>query len=310
MFGQDPLFSQINHHQLYFNPAYAGNSPYARLMAGYRNQWPGLGNAFVTYYVSYDQYVNAISSNVGAALTRDVQSNGAISRTSCDLIYSFPIELNNNTILSLGVQGSLVQKRSDAGSLTLPDQNPYETSANHEVLGSKSKIFPDFAAGASFYFGKQYLLSFSVHHLNRPNEVSGTSNLYVTPMRITMQAMAEYSLIKKNRSEDGFILYPAIMGQIQGPYSYFNWGCNIKYNVLIGGLWVRHDLSMNFTTFVVQAGYSGGATNIIYSYDAWIPGNYQQIKNYGAHEVTFIYHFKYNDPKKRMRTIKCPEISR
>ncbi len=308
--GQDPAYSQINHHQLFYNPAYAGNSPYARIMAGYRNQWPGLGNAFVTYFVSYDRYIDAISSNVGAAVNRDVQSDGAISRTSFDMVYSYPIELSNSNILSLGIQASVVQKQLRAGSLTLPDQNPYGTPGATEIIADRSKIFPDFAAGAALYFGEQYLLSFSVHHLNMPNESSGSSGSYTTPMKFTIQAMAEYAVIKRNREQQGLTWYPGIMGQIQGASAYFNLGSNVKYNSIIGGIWVRNDLALKFSTFIGQLGYTNGAMTLVYSYDAWVPKNYQQVKNFGAHEVTFIYHFKYNDPKKRMRTIKCPKISR
>jgi type IX secretion system PorP/SprF family membrane protein len=308
--GQDAIFSQTNHHQLFINPAYSGNSPYPRLMMGYRNQWPGLGNAYVSYYVSYDQYINGISSNFGVSLNRDIQGNGTISRTSGELCYSYPIDLTENTIVSLGLQVGIVQKKITTSDLQLPDQNPYTGSTSQEIIPEQSKIFPDFAAGATFYFGEQYLLGFAVHHINSPQESEGTIYNYTTPMQLNIQALANFSFKKPNRSINDISLSPGIYAQFQQNFNFITWGSNIRYNGLISGLWFRNNTSFTLNTLIVQLGYTTGALSFVYSFDAWTPINKQQFKIYGAHEVTFISHFKYNDPKKKMKTIKCPKISR
>lgn len=302
--GQDVIFSQTNHHQLFINPAYAGNSPYPRLLIGYRNQWPGLGNSFVSYYISYDQYIKGISSNIGISLNRDIQGNGTISRTSGDLLYSYPLELSENTILSLGFQIGIVQKQINTSNLQLPDRGATE------VIPGRSKIFPDFAAGASFYFGEQYLLGFSVHHLNTPQETEGAIYNYTTPMQLNIQALAEFPFSKPNRNIEGITLCPGIYAQLQHNFNFITWGSNIRYKGIITGLWFRNNISFTLNTLIVQLGYTTGALSFVYSYDAWAPITNQQLKIYGAHEVTFISHFKYNDPKRKMKTIKCPKISR
>ena len=44
-------------NQVYFNPAFSGTNEHPRFTTGYRNQWPGLGNTYVSYYATFDQHV-------------------------------------------------------------------------------------------------------------------------------------------------------------------------------------------------------------------------------------------------------------
>ena len=86
------------------------------------------------------------------------------------------------------------------------------------------------------------------------------------------------------------------------------WGSNVQYSSFIGGIWFRNNFSVNLNTVIFQVGYSQAGMTISYSYDFWAPNNYQQLKNIGAHEVTFVYLFKYTDPEKKMRAVKCPKF--
>ena len=307
--GQDPVFSQFSFHQLYFNPAYAGNSPFARLVGGYRNQWPELGKSYVSYYISYDQYVNKIKSNIGLAFNRDFQGGGTIGSTSFDFIYGYPIQVDNNTILSLGLQASIVQKSLNSSGLVLPDQDPFN-STSAEIVPNKSKIFPDFSTGLAIYFREQYLVSLAVHHITKPGNTIGTGYFETSPVQFIFQGLTEITLKKSKRTGDIFTMSPGLMIQIQSSLNQVSWGTNFQFYSFLFGLWSRSNTNFSLTTLILQLGYTNGAMNICYSYDAWAPKNYQHFKNYGAHEVTFIYHFKYNDPKKRMKTLKCPKISR
>jgi type IX secretion system PorP/SprF family membrane protein len=309
-YGQDAIFSQFTFHQLYFNPAYAGNSPFPRTVAGYRNQWPELGNSYVSYYISYDQYFNGIKSNLGLAFNRDYQGGGTIGLTSFDVIYGYPIELNNTSFLTLGLQASIVQKSIVSSGLVLPDQNPFNSATTSESVPDRSKIFPDFSAGAAFYFHEQYLLSFAVHHINRPSRNISTGYVEMSPIQFMFQGLSEITLMKNKRTGETHKMTPGISLQLQSSLSQITWGTNFQYRSIIYGIWCRNNIKFSLTTLILQLGYTNGAMTISYSYDAWAPKNYQHFKNYGAHEVTFIYHFKYNDPKKRMKTLKCPKISR
>jgi type IX secretion system PorP/SprF family membrane protein len=295
-------------NQLYFNPAFAGNTQYPRFIGGYRNQWPGLGNAFVSYYASFDQYVDIVKGGVGFGMSRDVQGNGIFSKTSFDLMYSYPIEINGDMSANLGFQASMVQSSLNSSKLVLGDQSPYINSSVTENIGNQSKIFPDFSSGISFLYKEQYQINFSVSHLNRPSEMNSTTYMEPLPMRFTVQVLSQYPSKRSNRNAERIILRPGIMSQIQKNNNFFGWGCNMLYSSFTGGVWFRNDATLTLNTFVLLTGYTQGGFSIYYSYDSWLPKNYQQVKNYGAHEVTFIYLFQYNDPRKKMRIVKCPKF--
>ena len=277
-------------------------------MGGYRNQWPGLGNAFVTYYASFDKYVNLVKGGVGIGMSRDMQGNNVFSKTSLDLIYSFPVEFNDKISANLGLQGSLVQKNINGSLLVFEDQNPYQTPSITENIPNQSKIFPDFSAGISFLYNEQYQMNLSVNHLNTPNEMTGSTYAYSSQRRFTAQILGQYPSKRKKAVDDKIILRPGIMVQLQRPYNFFGWGSNVLFSSFTGGLWFRNNASLTFNSVILLAGYTISGLSIFYSYDSWFPKNYQTVKNYGAHEVTFIYLFQYNDPKKKMRTIKCPKF--
>lgn len=308
IFAQDPQYSQFMFNQLYFNPAFAGNTQYPRVIGGYRNQWPGLGNAFVSYYASFDQYFDFIGGGLGLGMARDIQGNGVFSKTSFDLMYSYPMEISGDMSANLGFQGSVVQKSLNGSKLVLGDQSPYTNTSITENIGSQSKIYPDFSAGISFLYKEQYQVNFSVSHLNRPNETNGSSYIYPLPVRFTVQVLSQYPSKRSNRNDERIILRPGIMAQIQKTNNFFGWGLNMMYSSFTGGIWFRNDATPSLNTLILLAGYSYGGFSVYYSYDSWFPKNYQQVKNYGAHEVTFIYLFEYNDPRKKMRTVKCPKF--
>ena len=54
--AQDPLFTQFFSNALYLNPAMAGRDLSPRVHSTYRNQWPGINKAYVTYNLEYDQF--------------------------------------------------------------------------------------------------------------------------------------------------------------------------------------------------------------------------------------------------------------
>ena len=307
--AQDPVFSQFMFNQLCFNPAFAGSLPYPRFTSGYRNQWPGLDRAYVSYYASYDQFVNWLDGGVGVNISRDVQGKGVFSKTAMDLMYSFPIEINRDLIVSLGLQASLVQKKLSASDLVLPDQNPYESSTQQEFIPNQDKLYPDFSAGTTFRIKEQYQINFSVYHLNKPNEMIGTEQKFSTPVSCDIQFFGRFPGNQNSRSEKSTTtLQPGLMAQIQKANTYVGWGSNITVSPFIGGIWLRNNLSLNLNTFIFLAGYTHSGLSLVYSYDLWVPKNDQGIKNYGAHEVTFIYLFQYNDTRKKMRIVKCPKF--
>lgn len=308
--AQDPVYSHFMFNQLNFNPAFSGNTPYTRLITGYRNQWPGLGNAFVNYYASVDLYVKPLGGGVGLGIDRDIQGDGIFSKTSFNLMYSYPVKISYDIAANFGIQGGVVQKNLDGTRAVFGDQNPYENNTTAEAIPNASKFFPDFSAGASFLFYEQYQFNFSVHHLSRPDEGLGTGNPFVSPLRFSAQFLTQFPKYKIGAEKPRKTLFwrPGIMAQVQKTTNLIGWGTNILYSQFTAGVWIRNNMSFTLNTASLLAGYTYSGVSIYYSYDAWFPGNGQQMKNFGAHEVTFIYLFQYNDPRKKMKPIKCPKI--
>ena len=71
LYAQDPEFSQFYANPLYLNPALAGVTVCPKVNANYRNQWPAIGKAFITYNASYDQYVSFLHGGLGLVITAD-----------------------------------------------------------------------------------------------------------------------------------------------------------------------------------------------------------------------------------------------
>jgi len=51
---QESQFSQFYSSPLYLKPSFAGANRWNGISTNYRNQWPSIGNSFVTYAFSYD----------------------------------------------------------------------------------------------------------------------------------------------------------------------------------------------------------------------------------------------------------------
>jgi type IX secretion system PorP/SprF family membrane protein len=304
--AQEPVFSQFMFNQLYFNPAFAGNTQYPRLSAGYRNQWAGLGNAYVTYYASYDQFFEKMNGGLGLGFSRDLQGS-VFSRTSADFVYSYRLKWRK-TIIMPGIQTSLVQNLQSAGSLTLADRSPFSTSGSQENISNRSQIFPDFSFGISFFMKEQYQVNLSVHHINYMRGKSFDTNFSALPTYFNVQVLGTTKPKKDNRMTDRVIVKPALSCDIKPESQSLQWGANIFYTQFFGGLWLRNTLPISYNTFIFTAGYTFNGLSLGYSFDWWVPVTHQNFSFLGSHEVTLVYLFKYNDPKKRMKPVNCPNF--
>lgn len=145
--AQDPMFSQFMFKQLYFNPANAGTTATPRLIGGYRNQWPGMNNAFSTYYLSYDQKINSLKSGIGISVMRDNIGNSVFNVTGFDFNYNYQTELTREINISFGISAGLYQKALHSGNVILPDQSPFQSGNSTAVIPGENRWYPDFAFG-------------------------------------------------------------------------------------------------------------------------------------------------------------------
>ncbi len=308
--AQDPVFSQPYNTKLIFNPAFAGTSEMSRIMLAYRNQWPKMGSAYVTYNASYDQYLPALEGGLGLNIVHDVQGDGTLSLLNIDAIYSYEMEVNPVFNVNAGFQTSWAQKRLNADDLIFSgDLDPatgqviYDT----EPIAGMRTGYIDFAVGFLAYSRKLYG-GVSAHHIARP--VNSFTRDYLTRIhrRYTFHAGAFLPVYEKRFGREAIRINPDLMYIHQSIYRQLSYGFRIFRKNYYGGFWVRQNPGFSFSSFIVTLGYSGDRFTIGYSHDFNISRPRIMIPGTGAHEVTLTLNFEYKGTRKRQRAIKCPKI--
>src|SRR5689334_24834560 len=91
--AQDVEFSQFYANPVYLNPAFAGAMRCPRVVLNYRNQWPGINNAYNTYNGSYDQHVDFLHGGIGIMVTSDKAGDGSLKTNNFSAVYSYQLPL-------------------------------------------------------------------------------------------------------------------------------------------------------------------------------------------------------------------------
>ena len=113
------LNSQFYANPLYLNPALTGATICPRLIGNYRNQWPAVGNAFITYNASYDQYVDFVHGGVGLLFTADRAGGGNLNTTAISLVYAYKFKITDHLMPVPGFPGVIISATLDYADLSL-----------------------------------------------------------------------------------------------------------------------------------------------------------------------------------------------
>jgi len=302
--SQDPAFSQFYANPLYLNPAMAGVEGAAKVYLGYRNQWPGAVNPYSTYQASYEQYVTPLQGGMGIHVINDRQGGGVINTISLDAVYSYHLQVSRELMVTGGFQASLGHRNLNTEGLVLPDElagNPSTT------LTGYSKTYPDFGVGfAAFY--RNFFGGVAVHHLHQP--YTGTSEDPNTRLlrKYTAHVGAMFPIYEKRLGKEVLQLSPNLVFIQQDIYQQLNYGLEVIYRNLLGGLWFRQDLSFSYGTLVFSMGYGNDQFRVRYSYDAKLSSPEVHMPNLGAHEISMVIIFENLKKSTKHRAIKCPKI--
>ena len=120
-YSQDPQFSQFYANPLYLNPALAGAPICPRMIGNFRDQWPTVGGAFVTYSASYDQYVDLLHGGVGLLFMADRTGGGNLNTTAISLMYAYKFNITSHLYASTALQVGYFQRRLAWENLTFED---------------------------------------------------------------------------------------------------------------------------------------------------------------------------------------------
>lgn len=303
--AQDPIYSQYYAAPLQLNPAFAGNTYTPHISINYRNQWPALNQAYVSYSVAYSQFFKNFNSGLGLMILADDAGQGLYKTNKVSGVYSYRLEVNDNLFIKLGLEGSMVRISLDWDKLTFGDQIT-ETGPNsgggtpfptEEVQPDNiQNNYFDASAGILIY-NSNFYAGITAKHLNTPNESFLEINQNLDsglPVRFGMHAGYEFKISEGNKRKQASFISPNIMFVKQGDFGQLNIGAYGNLGAIFGGVWYRQGFA-NPDAAIVLLGFKTGGYKIGYSYDITVSrltlGN-----SGGSHEISFIMNF--DEPNK------------
>ena len=316
MFGftakaQDPIYSQYYAAPLQLNPAFAGNTYAPHISLNYRNQWPSLSQAYVSYSVAYSQFFKEYNSGLGLMLLADDAGQGLYKTTKASAVYAYRVAVNDDLFLKLGVEGSLVRISLGWDKFIFPDQVDPELGTNsgggtpfptEEIRPENiANTYFDASAGILLYSSRFYA-GITTKHLNTPNESFLEINENLDgglPLRLGMHAGYEFKFREGNKKRPASFISPNVMFVKQGDFGQLNVGAYGNLGRIFGGVWYRQGFA-NPDAAIVLLGVQAGGYKIGYSYDITV-SRLTLGRSGGSHEISLIMNFEkpeevdYND---------------
>lgn len=295
-FAQDPVFSQFYAAPIHLNPAFAGNTNAPFISVNYRNQWPDLERAYVTYAVSYDQAFRKYNSGIGISVLQDEAGNGLIKTTRASLIYMYKMQLSDKWYAKAGLELTGFRVSYDWGRLVFPDQldqqfgavspggTPYPT--DEAPPDDPSAGYIDFSFGGLAYSRNLYV-GFSIKHLNTPDERildTGTGFDNGLPIKYVLQAGADIPLGRGNNLMKDPFFSPNVLFVRQANFYQLNVGAFAGFSTFFAGLAYRY-AGRNADALITSVGFRKGMYRLAYSFDYTVSS--LGIQSGGAHELSF-----------------------
>jgi type IX secretion system PorP/SprF family membrane protein len=314
--AQDPEFSQYYSAPLYLNPAFSGSASGHRLISNYRNQWPGVGNGFVTYAFSYDYNLQQYNSGLGVLVIVDKAGTAGLKSTQFNFQYSYKVHLGSNWVFSSGLNFGLVNRSTDFNNLIFGDEINFDgntpgTSPDRRNLDNVTYF--DFGAGGLLY-SRTLWLGFSAAHLNEPNR-SMLNDESIVPIKTTVHGGVRIPLYRGlKKRERSAAIAPSFVYKRQGNFDQLDMGMYFLYEPIVLGLWYRgiplqQNISdnINHDAAVVIVGFQLEKIELSYSYDVTVSQLGTAVG--GAHEIAIKYRLGMSGnvkTKKREKFIPCP----
>ena len=310
-YSQDPEFSQFYANPLYLNPALAGATICPRAIGNFRDQWPSIGGAYVTYNASYDQYVNFLHGGVGLLVTSDMAGSSTLTTTSISLIYAYKFNITSHLFASTALQAGYYQRHLSWDKLTFEDmidpQGGNTLPTAEKPPDNNTVGVPDFSAGVVVGYDELLYGGVSVDHLSQPKSGFYTDNVSRLYMKYTVHAGSTINLREGGSSGDEreFSISLNILYQQQFNFHQVNLGIYLTVDPFIGGLWIRHNFE-NADALIPLLGVHFKNLRFGYSYDITL-SKLRSVSG-GAHEASLSWQFPCIEKRRHIRAIKCPRF--
>jgi len=187
-YPQEFTFDQFYPNRVRFNPAYAGSEYFKHISSVTRYQYPGLGDPYITYGVSFDAYAESIRSGFAVLATRDVQGDGYVNRNYFDFAYTYQLKVSREVVIRPALQVGIGYYQTNPSNLRFPDM--YDNAGN---VGStagypaQARTLFDVSGGAILSF-RTFYAGLAVHHILEPVEYSTPVGAFKIPRKITIHA--------------------------------------------------------------------------------------------------------------------------
>ncbi|MDR1678376.1 MAG: type IX secretion system membrane protein PorP/SprF [Prevotellaceae bacterium] len=153
------IFSRIN-----FNPAGMGNTEKINLFSLNRLQWLGFEGHPTSCVLNLHYFNESIKSGFGGAFSYDaIDSYKAIN---AKFAYSYNLDINPNSLLSLGVSAGINQLASDHSN------DIYDITT--DFIPDTSSITPDFNFGVEYSY-KDLLIGAAINHIGQMKKPNSTN---------------------------------------------------------------------------------------------------------------------------------------
>ena len=305
--AQELHFSQFYNAPLHMSPSNAGAFDGTRIVANYRDQWPGIANTYTTYMLSVDHYFEKQHSGVGFLASRDQSGDLSLNTSKFAGMYSFDFKAYRNLHVKPGLEFSYSLNGINYANMRLREQI---------VLGAPvASSMPDFtsfnyydAAASIMVYSPTFRFSFKADHLARPSQVQYSNDLM--PFLFNFYGTYDIGFRQRILSGESRKLIPAFNLSFSSNYRQLDLGVITQRDDLQIGLFYRGIPSFKSyagsDALILSLGYTYNNIKFTASHDFTISGLSQSSN--GANEVSLIILFenKFNS-KKHYTPRKCVE---
>ncbi len=241
--AQDAHFSQYNEMTSNLNPALAGAIYDTRLTAGYRTQWGGIGKAYKTFGIAFEQAIKVkkLKGNhfvVSGNIYKDVAGDAKLGTLNPNLGLSYIQKISKTTKFSAGIQGGFIYKTIDVTNLRWDRQfNGYEYNENlpsYEETPRSAITTYDMGGGFNFSYaqsekfisakdGNKFNGGASVYHFAIPKNSFFTSSEKLA-YRYCVYASADINIPNSKNA-----IMPSVIYMAQGPSNEILIGALFKF---------------------------------------------------------------------------------
>lgn len=310
--AQDPQFSQFYANPLYLNPALAGATVCPRIIGNFRDQWPALGNAFITYSASYDQYVNFLHGGLGVNFVADRTGGGNLNATAINLTYAYKFNITGRLYAAGAIQVGYLQRTLNFSELTFEDMIDPQTGFSlptSEKTPDRTQVgIVDFSTGVMLGYDEKFYGGIAVSHLTQPKIGFYADNETKLHMKYTVHAGVVFDLGSGGSfgdQEREFSISPNILYQQQFKFHQLNVGVHVTFDPIIAGLWFRHNFE-NADAIIPFVGFHYMNLRVGFSYD-WTISQLQGASG-GAYEASASWQFPCIEKRRVIKAIKCPRF--